>query len=79
MGHPSQTEGAKRHRARRVRAPPLGYSLVDSPDPSRAPRPCACCGMVFQPSLQRRMLCSSCWHKAPGPYIEPATIGSMKS
>ena len=56
------------------RADPLEYSLVDSPDYSRAERPCGCCRKVFQPTERRRMLCLACYHKAWRPSLEPVTI-----
>ena len=40
--------------------------LVDTPDRTRPPRPCSCCGEVFQPSRRRRMLCRLCFVSARG-------------
>ena len=41
-------------------------SLVDTVDHSRPPRPCACCGVEFQPSRRRRLLCRFCFLGARG-------------
>ena len=40
------------------------------PDPTRAKRPCSCCGLRFQPTRTRRLLCARCFKtggtNAPG-------------
>ena len=68
MGQPlSQTPGALRKRARRARVTIVLNSLgrlVDRPDLARAPRACSCCGVAFQPTMRRRMLCGSCFRGA---------------
>ena len=40
---------------------PRTHTYTDSPDKTRAKRPCARCGKRFQPTLKRLMLCLSCF------------------
>ena len=66
MGHPlSQTPEAQRERLRRDGLSSLG-NLVDQKDLSRPARPCSCCGVAFQPTMRRRMLCGPCYRLTPG-------------
>ena len=63
MGHPlSQTPEAQRERLRRDGLSNLG-NLVDQKDLTRPPRACSCCGVAFQPTVRRRMLCGSCYRR----------------
>ena len=55
----------------------LGH-LLDRKDLARPRRPCSCCGVAFQPTVRRRMLCGSCYRQA-SPLAENATVGIMKS
>jgi hypothetical protein len=81
MGYPmSQTPGAQRQRTwRRGRGATIAINglgrLVDQPDLTRPERPCACCRKVFQPSVQRRLLCAVCYRR-PSSVVENATRGS---
>ena len=64
MGRPiSQTRSARR--AQRVRALyDAAVIPLDAPDLARPARPCSRCGVVFQPSTRRRMLCATCYSRA---------------
>ena len=74
----TQAVRKRAQRAQRARERYIGTGThvfpLDQPDLTRPERPCACCSIVFQPTARRRMLCAACWHKAPGPYVEPVTI-----
>ena len=78
MGHPlSQTPEAQRERLRRDGLSSLGH-LLDQKDLSRPTRPCSCCGVEFQPTRRRRMLCGPCYRHA-SPLVENTTVGIMES
>ena len=59
----SQTPEAMRQRERKR----IDGFALDSPDLARPERPCACCGVVFQPSVRRRVLCRPCFVSGDGP------------
>ena len=73
----SQTPTAQAMSLRRAGLSSLGH-LLDQTDLARARRPCSCCGVAFQPTVRRRMLCRGCYRQASS-VAENATVGIMKS
>ncbi len=62
-------------RPRLAPAVPLGEppaSSLDRPLHDVGPRPCSCCGRIFQPTIKRRRLCADCFQRAcEGDPFEP--------